>query len=366
MISQTAAQSNTSNFPALVASHPDFDKHEQVVLCDNDSLRAIIAVHNSSLGPATGGCRIFPYASIDTALTDVLRLSRGMTYKSAMAALPLGGGKSVIIANPATDKSTRLLHAMGEFIDSLHGRYVAAEDSGTTVQDIAIMGERTRHVSGWAVHEEFGGDPSPVTAMGVFLGIEEAVRFRHNTDLQDVRVSIQGVGNVGMHLVRMLVAAGAKVMVADANVNKADAVASRFGVTSCHADEILSVDADVLAPCAMGAAINSRSIDTITAGIIAGAANNQLESELMGRRLLERGILYAPDYVINAGGIIDIHYQQQGVRDAQQIRKHLNIITGNLGKIFAESQRQQRPTNVIADELARARLKTTPDRIAVA
>jgi len=366
VISQTAKQINNSNFPALLASHPDFDEHEQVILCDNGALRAIIAVHNSNLGPATGGCRIFPYTSIDTALTDVLRLSRGMTYKSAMAALPLGGGKSVIIADPATDKSPRLLHAMGEFIESLRGRYVAAEDSGTTVQDIAIMGERTRHVSGCAAHEEFGGDPSPVTALGVFLGIAEAVRFRHDSDLRGVLVSIQGVGNVGMHLARMLVNAGARVTVADTNANKADAIAAQLGIACCHANEILSLDADVLAPCAMGAAINNRSIDTIQAGIIAGAANNQLESELTGRRLLARGILYAPDYVINAGGIIDIHYQQQGMRDSQRIREHLNIITRNLGMIFTQSQRQQRPTNVIADEMARSRFRAVSGRIAAA
>lgn len=336
-----------------IRSHPDYDQHEQVVICDTAPLHAIIAVHNSNLGPATGGCRIFPYATVHAALADVLRLSRGMTYKSAMAGLPLGGGKSVIIANPATDKSRDLLHAMGNFIDSLQGRYIAAEDSGTTVQDIAIMGERTRFVSGCAAGEEFGGDPSPVTAYGVYLGIVEAVRFVHHSDLQGIRVAIQGVGNVGLHLARLLVAAGARVTVADARTDRATAAAASLGVATCPVEEILQQPVEVLAPCALGGAINRDSINRIQAHIIAGAANNQLESGNMGVQLLERGILYAPDYVINAGGIIDIHYQQQGMRDQQRIREHLQIIPRNLGQIFAESKRLQMATDQIADALAR-------------
>lgn len=362
MVSQAAVSTSSDDFSARVANHPDFDNHEQVVMCKSDSLHAIIAVHNSTLGPATGGCRIYPYVSVDAALTDVLRLSRGMTYKSAAAALPLGGGKSVIIADPAKAKSRQMLLAMGDFIESLQGRYVAAEDSGTTVQDIATMREKTRHVSGCAANEKFGGDPSPVTAYGVFHGIKEAVRFRHNADLLDVRVAIQGVGNVGAHLARMLVEAGAKVFVADANNERAHKTAAKLDATVCTPDKLLSLDVDVLAPCAMGAAINTRTINNIRAGIIAGAANNQLESEAMGMRLLERGILYAPDYIINAGGIIDIYYQQQGIRDQRRINMHLDIIKHNLAWIFAESKLQQRPTNVIADELARKRLAATSDK----
>ncbi|MEX2129844.1 MAG: Glu/Leu/Phe/Val dehydrogenase dimerization domain-containing protein [Pseudohongiellaceae bacterium] len=349
-----------------IAAHPDFDQHEQVLVCKNDDLHAIIAVHNSRLGPATGGCRIYPYDSLDGALSDVLRLSRSMTFKSAMAGLPLGGGKSVILANPATDKSRQMLHAMGDFIESLQGRYVAAEDSGTTVQDIALMGERTSYVSGYRSNEEFGGDPSPVTARGVFNGIAEAVRFRYGTGLRDVRVAIQGVGNVGFHLARMLADAGARVTVADANADKARAVSARLGVACCHAGDILALEVDVLAPCAMGATINTQTVDAIQAQIIAGAANNQLESEQLGTRLLQRDILYAPDYVINAGGIIDIHYQQQGVRDQAHITAHLQIITQNLAQIFEQSRQQQRATNVIADELARARFLQAPVCVAVA
>lgn len=358
MISQVVDQ--------VAAVHPDFDQHEQVVICQHDELHAIIAVHNSNLGPATGGCRIFPYASQHDALTDVLRLSRGMTYKSAMAGLPLGGGKSVIIANPAFDKSPQLLRAMGDFIESFHGSYVAAEDSGTTVQDMAVMGERTRYVSGCAAGEEFGGDPSPVTAYGVFTGIVEAVKFQHNADLRGVRVAIQGVGNVGFHLARLLTEAGAIVTVADANATRVMAAAAKLGVASCAPDDILALDVDVLAPCAMGAAINANTIGGIRASIIAGAANNQLHSESLGEQLRDRGILYAPDYVINAGGIIDIFCQQQGIRDPLHIESYLRIIPENLRQIFAISQRQQRPTNSIADELARSRFHKLPGRVAVA
>ena len=347
-------------------SHPDYDQHEQVVMCDSADLQAIIAVHNSNLGPATGGCRIYPYVSGDQALSDVLRLSRGMTYKSAMADLPLGGGKSVIIANPATDKSPKLMLAMGDFIESLQGRYVAAEDSGTTVADIGLMAQRTRHVSGCAKNEAFGGDPSPVTARGVFDGIRVAVSFRGQSDLKGIRVALQGAGNVGFHLARMLVAAGARVIVADTGRDRVQRAVDQLGVSSCSPDEIFSLDVDVFAPCAMGGAVNARTVGAIRAGIIAGAANNQLESDLVGDILLQRGILYAPDYVINAGGIIDIYYQTQGIRDHARIDGHLQVITRNLELIFAESQRQGRPTHVIADELARARFQKPTGKIATA
>lgn len=340
-----------------VTSHPDFDRHERVIIHDNSGLRAIIAVHNSNLGPATGGCRIFPYSSMQDALTDVLRLSRGMTYKSAMAGLPLGGGKSVIIADPAVAKNKSLLLSMGSFIDSLQGQYVAAEDSGTTVADIRVMARRTSHVSGFLDDEQHEGDPSPVTARGVFLGIQEAVRHRFGTGLAGVRVAVQGVGNVGYHLVRLLQEAKARVIVADANSARLATTVKHLGVASCSPQEILTTDADVLAPCAMGSAINRGNLDDLKAGIVAGAANNQLENDELGQELFERGILYAPDYVINAGGVIDIYYQQRGIRDDARIQSHLALITENLTTIFAESTRQGLATNHIADELARRRFQ---------
>ncbi len=241
-------------------------------------------------------------------------------------------------------------------------RSVSLDDKYT----LNTVRERTRYTSGCAANEKFGGDPSPVTACGVFLGIKEAVRFRHNTDLLDVRVAIQRVGNVGAHLARMLVDAGAKVIVADANNKRAHKTAARLGAAVRPPQKVLSLDVDVLAPCAMGAAINSRTIDSIHAGIVAGAANNQLESTEIGMRMLERGILYAPDYVINAGGIINIYYQQPGIRDQRRITMHLDIIKHNLAWIFAEAKLQQRPTNIIADESARRRLMATSDKSAAA
>lgn len=349
-----------------VDSHPDFDQHERVVIHDDGQLRAIIAVHNSNLGPATGGCRIFPYASIDHALTDVLRLSRGMTYKSALADLPLGGGKSVIIADPSRDKTANLMHAMGDFIETFDGLYVAAEDSGTTVADMQLMAQRTSHVSGMLANERFGGDPSPVTARGVFLGIQAAVRHKLGCDLNGIRVAVQGAGNVGYHLIRRLCDAGAVIVTADADASRVQRVMDEFGVASCPPGDILTLEADVVAPCALGSAINSGNIDTIKARVIAGAANNQLQSDALGDQLYQRGILYAPDYVINSGGIIDIYYQRQGMRDASRINAHVDSIETTLEQIFRESDRRQCATNTVADEMARARFMQKAQPVATA
>lgn len=335
-----------------IDSHSDFDQHEKVVFCESDSLTAIIAVHNTNLGPATGGCRIFPYASTEAALTDVLRLSRGMTYKSALASVAFGGGKSVIIADPGKDKSDDLLHAFGDFVDSFAGQYIAAEDSGTTVIDIARMAERTNHVLGCQSNEQFGGDPSPVTAQGVFIGIKEAVRFRYGTDLKDIRVAIQGVGNVGFHLTRLLIDAGARVLVADVNRKRMNRAVDELGAQACALESIAGSQVEVLAPCALGGAINPQTVDGIRAEIVAGAANNQLANPAMGETLRQRGILYAPDYVINAGGIIDIYYQHKGVRDREHIVGHLDKIRSNLAAIFAASRDRGIATNLLADEMA--------------
>jgi leucine dehydrogenase len=277
-----------------------------------------------------------------------------MTYKSALAGLPLGGGKSIIIANPASDKSRELLLEMGEFVDSLKGQYLAAEDSGTTVNDIKVMAEKTRYVSGCSDNETHGGDPSPVTACGVFLGIQEAVRFKLNSDLKDVRVAIQGAGNVGYRLAHLLAAAGAKLIVADTDRRRVSRLIDELGVADTSTMKIASQRVDVFAPCAMGAAINENSLNSLQASIVAGGANNQLASEELGQRMFERGILYAPDYVINAGGIIDIYYQQQGMRDTATVNKHVEKIVPMLRDIFVESGKQRIATNTIANEMAQA------------
>jgi leucine dehydrogenase len=337
--------------------HPDFDGHESVEFMQNEHLTAIIAVHNTNLGPAAGGCRMFPYACHRDALTDVLRLSKGMTYKSALAGLPLGGGKSVIIGDPARDKTRDLLLAMGDFVDSLGGSYITAEDSGTSVKDIAIIGERTAHVSGVVAGDRFGGDPSPVTALGVFVGIAEAVRYRCKTDLHGIRVAIQGVGNVGYNLAKLLVDAGALVTVADINQENLDRAINTLDVTETPLAEILSAEVDVLAPCALGGAINPDTVRNIRAGIVAGAANNQLSSPQMGSELLDRGILYAPDYVINAGGIIDVYYQRKGERMVSVVEDHVSKIASTLNAIFECSDMERKPTNEVADRLAEAVFK---------
>lgn len=339
--------------PFEISSHPDFDDHEIVEVIETDRLKAIIAVHNSNLGPAVGGCRMFPYADQQSALTDVLRLSRGMTYKSALAGLRLGGGKSVIIGDPSKDKSTELLHAMGEQIERLEGKYVTAEDSGTGVKDMAIIAEKTSYVSGVLPEERFGGDPSPRTALGVFLGIKAAVGYRYRSDLDGLRVAVQGAGHVGQHLVRMLIGAGAKVTVADVSeANLAKAV--QLGADIVDPDRIVGLDVDVFAPCAMGGVIDQANLGVLRAGIIAGAANNQLAARCFDQQLFDRGILYAPDYVLNAGGIIDVYYQRAGERGDEVIEKHIGRIATTLEEIFRLSEASGKGTGQIADEMAEA------------
>ncbi len=344
-------------------SHPDFDDHEQVVFCSDaeSGLRAIIAVHDTTLGPSLGGCRMFPYASDGDALRDVLRLSRGMTYKSALAGLPLGGGKSVIIGNPRTDKSEALLRAMGRNVERLGGRYIVAEDSGTGVPDIKTMALETAHVSG--IHEKTtgsggtrSGDPSPSTAYGVFVGLQAAVRHRlHRTDLEGLTVAIQGVGSVGGHLARCLREAGARLWVTDIDPEQVRRVADAVGATPVGVDEIFDLDVDVFAPCALGAVLNDDTIARLTCPVIAGAANNQLAEPRHGQTLSDRGILYAPDYVINAGGVIDVYYERVGYDHAQVVH-HIERIADTLTEIFTRADSERRPTAAVADRMARQKV----------
>jgi leucine dehydrogenase len=344
-----------------VFSAPAFDGHELVAFCDDKTtgLRAIIAVHDSTLGPAVGGCRMYPYANDDEALHDVLRLSRGMTYKSALAGLPLGGGKSVIIGDPRQDKSPALLSAMGDFIESQGGRYVAAEDSGTGVADIRVMAGRTAYVSGLD-DNEYGGDPSPSTAYGVFLGIRTAVGHRLGADnLNGLSVAIQGLGHVGYYLARHLVAEKATVYGADVSQENLQRAVNELGVIPVATDEVLGLEVDVLAPCAMGAVLNSQSIPAIRAGIVAGAANNQLASDDDGNNLQDRGILYCPDFLINAGGIIDVHHQRIGSPDATK-RGHIQRIETTLGEVLRRADECHRQTRVIAEQLAEEILRDAP------
>lgn len=341
-----------------VFSAPAFDQHELVTFgADKGTgLLAIIAVHDTTLGPAVGGCRMFPYASNEEALHDVLRLSRGMTYKSALAGLPMGGGKSVIIGDSRRDKTPALMHAMGDFVHSQGGRYVAAEDSGTGVADIRLMAERTPHVSGMN-DNEFGGDPSPSTAYGVFLGIRTAVRHRLGVaSCAGLKVAVQGLGHVGYYLARHLRDDGATVYGADLNEANLRRAVDELGVLAVAVDEIMGLEVDILAPCAMGAVLNDRSIASLRAGIVAGAANNQLATTEDSARLQDHGILYCPDFLINAGGIIDVHHQRLGSEDDVK-RSHVERIEQTLSAVLLRADATRRPTHDIAEELAREQLR---------
>lgn len=346
-----------------VFDHKDFDAHEQVVFCHDreTGLKAIIAVHNRNLGPALGGCRMYPYAGNDEALRDVLRLSRGMTYKSAMAGLPLGGGKSVIIGDPFTGKSETLMRAMGRFIESLGGRYIGAEDSGTGVADMKVMAQETGHVAGFRERRTTAGprsgDPSPSTAYGTFVGLRTAVRHALGSDnLNGVKVAIQGLGNVGIHLAERLYNAGAELWVCDpVEVRVRDAM-ERFGATEVSLDDIYAQEVEVFVPCAMGAILNDRTLPQLRARVVAGSANNQLDEERHAQALQKRGILYAPDYVINAGGIIDIYYEIQGDDEVAEMAKIEEIGT-TLDEIFTEAEASGATTAAIADRIAERRFR---------
>ena len=340
-----------------VFSHPEFDHHEEVAFCHDpeSGLKAIIALHNLNRGPALGGCRMWDYKTEAEALTDALRLSRGMTYKSALADLPYGGGKSVIIGDPRTLKSEALFLAMGRFVDSLGGRYTIAEDVGISVEDIEVMGRVTEQVAGTV--SRGGGDPSPGTAYGVFVGIKAAVAHRYGrSDLEGLRVAVQGLGHVGYHLCRYLHEAGAKLVVSDIDQGRVQRAVADFGAEIAAADAVYDATVDVFAPCALGAVINDKTIGRITAGVVAGSANNQLAEARHGRLLMERKVLYAPDYVINAGGIVQISHEGRDY-DEDRAFAHIARIGDTLREIFDRAERAGEPTSDAADRLAEQRFK---------
>lgn len=340
-----------------VFDHPEFDQHESVhYFHDADSgLRAVVAIHSSALGPAAGGCRRWQYASDADALTDALRLSRGMTYKNAVAGLPFGGGKSVMLADAAAPKSADLMAAFGRAVASLNGRYITAEDVGISVDDMRLVQRETSFVCGLpSTGDSAGGDPSPWTALGVFLGIRAAAEIRLGRDsLDGLRIAVQGVGNVGQHLCHLLHDAGAVLFVADVNKDNLKLVSDDLPVNEVSPDDLLYSDVDVLAPCALGSILTSETIPRIRAKVIAGGANNQLATDADGQRLAERQILYAPDYVINAGGIINVTHEYFELGSEENVRTAIGRIPQRLKAIFAEAEATARPTNVIADDMAR-------------
>ena len=340
-----------------VFSNPGFDNHERVLFCrdEHSGLCAIIAIHSTALGPAAGGTRLWTYASDDDALYDVLRLSQSMSYKNAMAGLKFGGGKAVIMKTPGFDGSDALFERFGEFVDTLGGDYITAEDVGMSEEIMATIARKTRYVSGLPLQSgKAGGDPSPKTAYGLCCGIRSAVKAGlGRQDLAGVRVAVQGVGNVGYHLCKLLHAAGATLLVSDLDDARVDRACAEFGAERVSSAEILYADADVLAPCALGAVLHEESIPRIRARIIAGGANNQLQSPEDGQRLADAGILYAPDYVINAGGVISVTCEYLGGLDEAGVTDLVAQIGPRLAAIFDEAARTGEPTNVIADRQAR-------------
>lgn len=340
-----------------VFSDSAFDAHERVVFChDADvGLQAIIAIHSTALGPAAGGTRLWSYADDVEALHDALRLSQGMSYKNAMAGLRFGGGKAVIIRHENFVASDRLYETYGEFVESLNGSYVTAEDVGMSVAIMETIARKTKYVAGLVQQEgQAGGDPSPKTSYGIFKGIEAAVASKLGREsVAGLTVAVQGAGNVGYYLCKLLHAAGASLLVADIDDSRVARTVSEFAATAVPLEQILQQEADVLAPCALGAILNSRSIPNLKAPIIAGGANNQLETDADGQRLYDAGILYAPDYVINGGGIINVACEYYRDASDEEVMQKVAAIGPRLTGIFEESAASDLPTNVVADAQAR-------------
>lgn len=336
---------------------PDFDDHEGVHLFRDPTagLTAVIAVHSTHLGSGAGGVRFWHYADRQQAITDALRLSRGMSYKNAMAGLPMGGAKGVILADEARTKTPELLAAFGRAVESLGGRYVTAEDVGISEADMGVIAKETRHVSGLPVAAgSAGGDPGPFTATGVFLGVKAAIkRALGKESAQGVHVAIQGVGSVGGGLARHLAAEGAKLTLADVDSARAAALAAELGAQVVDANAIVGIEADVFSPNALGAILNEYSIPLLKVAAVAGGANNQLATPADAARLHDRDILYAPDYVINAGGIINVALEYLGQGDRDEVNARIAQIPSRLDTIWDESAATATPAADVADAMAR-------------
>ncbi len=335
---------------------PDFDAHEGVHLFHDraSGLSAIIAIHSTTLGPAAGGTRFWHYVDAEEAVTDALRLSRGMSYKNAMAGLPMGGGKGVILADANAVKTPAMLAAFGRAIESLGGGYVTAEDVGMSDADMVAIGRETRHVSGLPVAGgAAGGDPGPSTAMGIYLGVRAATkRALGRDDMAGVHVAVQGVGSVGGGLARLLARDGAQLTLADVSPGRAKALADELGAKAVAAADIMTVEADVLSPCALGATLTAASIAALRVPVVAGGANNQLATPDDGDRLHARGILFAPDYVINAGGIINVALEYLGQGDRAEVDARIARIPERLNAIWDESAASGDTPARVADRMA--------------
>lgn len=343
----------------VIAPMADMD-HEQVLFCQDKAtgLRAIIAIHNTVLGPSLGGTRMWPYQSEMEALNDVLRLSRGMTYKSAISGLNLGGGKAVIIGDSRTDKNEALFRRFGQFVDSQGGKYITAEDVGISTRDIEWVSMETEHVAGLPEYRGGGGDPSPVTAYGVYMGMKAAVKYQSGNDsLTGKKVLVQGAGHVGQFLVELLVKEGAKVMISDIHEDKILATRSKHAVEVIDPDKVYEVDMDIYSPCALGATVNDETLQQLKCSVIAGAANNQLADEsIHGATVMEKGIIYAPDFLINAGGIINCYSEVIGYNRDMAYSQTENIYNTALD-IFRKSAEEGIPTYLAANRMAEERIE---------
>lgn len=337
-----------------------FDNHEQVVFCnDKDTgLKAIIGIHNTVLGPALGGTRMWQYANEWEALNDVLRLSRGMTFKSAITGLNLGGGKAVIIGDAKTQKTPELMKRFGEFVHSLSGKYITAEDVGMETSDMDLVREVTPYVTGISEEKGGAGNPSPITAYGVFMGMKAAAKFKFGTDvLEGKKVIVQGIGHVGETLVEHLVQEGAKVIIDDINQERLEAISKKYGATIYKGENIYAEEVDIYAPCALGATINDTTIQTLKAKVVAGAANNQLADEIKhGRLLQEKGIVYAPDFLINAGGIINVYAELENYDKTEIMRKTENIYNTTI-EILNNADLNNITTHQAALNIAQSRIE---------
>jgi leucine dehydrogenase len=333
--------------------------YEQLVFCQDASsgLKAIICIHDTTLGPALGGLRMWTYKSEDEAIEDALRLARGMTYKNAAAGLNLGGGKTVIIGDPRKDKSEALFRAFGRFVQSLNGRYITAEDVGTTEEDMNIIALETQYVTGVSQTLGSSGNPSPVTAYGVYRGMKAAAKEAFGSDsLEGKVVAVQGVGNVAYHLCKHLHEEGAQLIVTDINKENVERAVRDFGAKAVDPNEIYSVQCDIFAPCALGGIINDETLPQLKCKVVAGSANNQLREERHGDMLEQKGILYAPDYVINAGGVINVADELQGYNRERAMKK-VETIYDNILKVFEIAKRDGIPTYKAADRMAEERIE---------
>lgn len=341
----------------LIEKHGD--DHEQVVFCRNkeSGLKAIIAIHNTALGPALGGTRMWNYKNEEEALIDVLRLSKGMTYKASVAGLNLGGGKAVIIGDPKKDKTEEMFRAFGAYVNSLSGQYITAEDVGTTVKDMEYVFMETPFVTGIPATFGGSGDPSPYTAHGVYMAIKASAKEKFGADkLSGMRVNVQGLGNVGYHLVEFLVNDGVQVGVADIDKDKVRAVTDKMKVTVLDPEGIITSDCDVFAPCALGAVINDQTIGKLKCKVVCGGANNQLAEHRHGDALRELGVLYAPDYVANAGGLMNVFVELEGYSSERAFDK-TKAVYDNIMRVFKLAKDENIPTHVAANRVAEHRLQ---------